>query len=353
MRKRLLVVVAARPLLQLHALSALSACRVDASVGSFLSGQWCSSSTARGAMAAGPPPPPRSCSAAGRDALAAGGCAPLNVKCRGGLYSGSTVKRFPVPDDHVAWGAAFPEYAPKEYTAPAVLAGPVWADPQHTEDWGGRPPKFNELDGKIDRRSHMGRYEVIDGLSRNPIGRTGIKGRGLLGRWGPNHAADPIVTRWKRVGGVVEKKDGKPILQFVAIKRKDNNEWAIPGGMVDAGEKVSLTLRREFGEEALNSMQLGGADRKHLQEQINKLFSAGEMVYKGYVDDPRNTDNAWMETVAVTFHDDNGENVGRLPFQAGDDAVGVKWVDAHSAIKLYASHTLFLQKTAKLRHAYW
>ncbi|KAA0190217.1 hypothetical protein HAZT_HAZT003782 [Hyalella azteca] len=32
----------------------------------------------------------------------------------------------------------------------------------------------------------------------NPHGRTGVRGRGLLGRWGPNHAADPIVTRWKR-----------------------------------------------------------------------------------------------------------------------------------------------------------
>jgi len=29
-------------------------------------------------------------------------------------------------------------------------------------------------------------------------------------------------------------------------------------------------------------------------------------VYKGYVDDPRNTDNAWMETVAVNFHDESG-----------------------------------------------
>lgn len=29
-------------------------------------------------------------------------------------------------------------------------------------------------------------------------------------------------------------------------------------------------------------------------------------VYKGYVDDPRNTDNSWMETVAVNFHDDLG-----------------------------------------------
>lgn len=41
----------------------------------------------------------------------------------------------------------------------------------------------------------MGVYEVIDGIPRNPIGRTGVCGRGQLGKWGPNHAADPVVTR--------------------------------------------------------------------------------------------------------------------------------------------------------------
>ena len=40
-------------------------------------------------------------------------------------------------------------------------------------------------------------------------------------------------------------------------------------------------------------------------------------VYRGYVDDPRNTDNSWMETVAVNFHDDTGEQVGRLQLHAG------------------------------------
>ena len=34
---------------------------------------------------------------------------------------------------------------------------------------------------------------------RNPVGRTGMVGRGLLGRWGPNHAADPVVTRYALV----------------------------------------------------------------------------------------------------------------------------------------------------------
>lgn len=40
---------------------------------------------------------------------------------------------------------------------------------------------------------------------------------------------------------------------MVAILRHDNKLWAIPGGMVDPGEKVSNTLKREFMEEALDS----------------------------------------------------------------------------------------------------
>lgn len=62
-------------------------------------------------------------------------------------------------------------------------------------------PKWNDLDGKIDRRSHTGRYDVVDGRPLNPEGRTGLCGRGVLGRWGPNHASDPIVTRWKDLDG--------------------------------------------------------------------------------------------------------------------------------------------------------
>ena len=55
---------------------------------------------------------------------------------------------------------------------------------------------FNLLDGRVDRRSYEGDYQLdSNGRPLNPRGRTGLVGRGLLGRWGPNHAADPIVTR--------------------------------------------------------------------------------------------------------------------------------------------------------------
>ena len=87
-------------------------------------------------------------------------------------------------------------------------------------------------------------------------------------RWGPNHAADPIVTRWQREEGgqvVSDAETGKQVdtfrwwcyleiftlskvqvLEFVAIQRKDTGAWAIPGGMVDPGEKVLFFCNHHF-----------------------------------------------------------------------------------------------------------
>lgn len=45
---------------------------------------------------------------------------------------------------------------------------------------------------------------------------------------------------------------------------------------------------------------------------LKKIFFYLVQVYKGYVDDPRNTDNAWMETVACNFHDESGEVFGEF-----------------------------------------
>lgn len=87
-------------------------------------------------------------------------------------------------------------------------------------------------------------------------------------------------------------------------------------GMVDAGDTVSGTLMKEFGEEALNSMEKTPEEvwfllfifmlsHCHLQQQaeiaamLKKAFKNGRLLFKGYADDPRNTDNAWMETVGL------------------------------------------------------
>jgi len=284
-----------------------------------------------------------------------------HVKCRSSAYpkTEGKVVRPEVSDSKVCWSVPFPDYAPLEYNAPVILLSRsvvAWADPDLNDP--NFKPKFNESDGQINRQSFLGEYKIDpQGRPLNPMGRTGLTGRGVLGKWGPNHAADPIVTRWKRNSHddsvAKSSTNGRPILQCVLILRGDCGEWAIPGGMVDAGEEISATLRREFSEETLNCLAATADEKKKIETAVNGLFKHGVEVYKGYVDDPRNTDNAWMETVAMNFHDETGKSVGKIELKAGDDAVGVQWKDVESGMKLYASHLDFVEAVAKFHNAHW
>ncbi|KAK7601392.1 hypothetical protein V9T40_008833 [Parthenolecanium corni] len=275
----------------------------------------------------------------------------IHFKCRNNLYPDrmKEVQRLYVPDDKVKWEIEWPMYDPPAYTSQSVI-GKEWADPDLIDEHF--QPQWNSVDGCINRTSYTAVYSIdIDSGPVNPIGRTGLKGRGLLGKWGPNHAADPIVTRWKQGGS--HKLSKKPILQFVAIKRRDGGEWAIPGGMVDCGEAVTESLKREFMEETLNIMNKSEDEKVELEQLLKRFFSHGDTVYRGYVDDPRNTDNAWMETTAVHFHDEDNESVGALPLEAGDDAVGVRWMDIDESLNLYASHTSFIKTVVDKMKAHW
>ncbi|CAD5216265.1 unnamed protein product [Bursaphelenchus xylophilus] len=232
------------------------------------------------------------------------------------------VFRFKVPIDKIKWDVEFKEYNPPDYTDPELEGKPFSDGPLKATI------KFNQIDGDIDRRSYTGRYNFdSEGRPLNPIGRTGLKGRGILGRWGPNHAGDPIVSRIKNGA-----------LQFVGIRRADTGEWALPGGMVDPGETVTATIKREFTEEALDNVE---------NKSLDELFSKGIEVYKGYVDDHRNTDNAWMETVVMNFHDDK-DVLNNVNFKAGSDAAHVEFVTVEPNLDLYASHFSFVQMFAKL-----
>lgn len=90
-----------------------------------------------------------------------------------------------------------------------------------------------------------------------------------------------------------------------------------------------------------------------IESMIAEFFNKGKEIYKGYVDDPRNTDNAWMETVAMNFHDETGGYVGKFNLKAGDDAKSVTWMDIHKNLELYASHCNFIEAVAKLHNAHW
>ena len=258
--------------------------------------------------------------------------------------------RLPVSDYQVAWCVLWPEYDPPEFTDQVVInSAKANAEDRATPQKWADPPDVSIMQDELKKRvtySIGGEENKVvnvidfsaDGRPLNCMGRTGLKGRGLLGKWGPNQAADPIVTRYH------PKTDQ---LQVVAILRKDTGLWALPGGMVDAGELVSETLLREFREEA---GEIEDSDQKAKFEiMTDKLFKNGRRVYRGYVDDPRNTDNAWMETTAFHFHC-NAKMGAVLPMNAGDDAAAVTWLDVVNTepryVNLYASHKQWVDQVA-------
>ena len=252
-------------------------------------------------------------------------------------------KRFDVPDDKASWKDEWKEYAPVHYEAgvlsrfarpleasPQTATPTQWADPpmdhfRHGPTCEGRFPSFaaelqNRLTykegatvGQMAENKTLHDAELVDessGMPRNPRGRTGISGRGLLGKWGPNHAADPIVTCYK---------DGK--LMFIAEKRIDTQQMAIPGAMVNAGEVIGHKLRSQFSAadaqrkahlpdstsnptrpEAELEMPLFELLGVPPETKQNRRGPKGVLIFSGYVDDPRNTDNAWCESRAVHFH---------------------------------------------------
>ena len=194
------------------------------------------------------------------------------------------------PDSASVWWNIYNKYRP-EYTDQVVKDNEgKWADYSSVRPHILKKRKIwinNKLVALV-----YGNIQFMDGKPVTPI-ITGLTGRGVLGRFGPNHAADPIITRYN-----LETDD----LEFVAGLRADTNEelWCIPGGMVDEGESISTTLRREFKEEVA----------KNCSENIlDKIFKCGTVLYAGPTyGDPRTTDQAWIETYVVHYHINNEDS---------------------------------------------
>lgn len=245
-------------------------------------------------------------------------------------------------------------------------------DPHDIADWMSRPPSSYPF--AIDRSTHR---------PLNPFGRTGLMGRGKCYYWGCNHAADCILTR-----GVMERAGREEERELLAIKRKDTGEWAIIGGMIDRGELPEECIQREFGEEVLGMEEQQKVEEEdetghkkknnditttttttitkdnnntpHHQTILHSIFSPSNrrVVYRGYVDDSRNTDNSWIETCAFQY--DWPESLKHLTkeeiekvFVGGSDAVEVKWIPIREGNTefdhLYASHKSMVLLAMKQR----
>ena len=218
--------------------------------------------------------------------------------------------------EQVSWQTEMADYDPEDFTAP----DPSWVDkkipdPVQLRRGGGNGPGGEELGGTVNEYlAYLGRvgseglgiealnrarkaagitpldplekrqtYEGSiafdkDGRPLNPRGRTGLRGRGSLLCWGPNHAVDTIVTRYH------PRHDS---LQFVAIPK--GSVYALPGNVAAAGTTVAPRALQILKAEAavVQSMATdpssGAEDAAHLEELVQELFAGTEKksVYTG------------------------------------------------------------------------
>ena len=228
-------------------------------------------------------------------------------------------KRVFVNKNAVFWNQKFEGYKPKDITLDVVLnndrtkSAKGWADPKNPKRVMSSIESFEG-----------GLFFYKDGRPRNPRGRTGMRGRGVLGKWGPNFAADPLIVRRSPNGH----------FEMLAIIRdekdhwgNDSGKWAIPGGMVDDGEVALSAAVRELAEET----------------NVRLDMSKAEIIYKGYVDDPRNTDNAWMETTVALLEVPYKESKNFRFIRQKGEVKDIQWLELsdRNIGKLYASHGKF------------
>eukprot|EP00041_Stephanoeca_diplocostata_P039357 m.1618112 g.1618112 ORF g.1618112 m.1618112 type:complete len:2175 (-) comp25376_c1_seq2:5314-11838(-) len=263
------------------------------------------------------------------------------------LVNGDEARRVDVPADVLSWDVEWPEYDPPEYTAPYVLHfGPdspskffKWAHPENVSD---------AIKKGLIAESATNTPIIVDGVPRNPFGRTGLRGRGLLGKWGPNQATDQIVTRWKRNNRYMQiERRGKPVLEVVLCKRKQGGEWSLPGSFA-LKDGVNPLIRKAFGLDA-KSLE----ENEDLQE-VEQILKTSQVFYHGQTCDARDTDNAWVESKIVHVHDNTGILSKYEMTESIDPGVEfVSWGVVHHDIKLFANHAKVLENLAKKMNAYW
>lgn len=317
----------------------------------------------------------------------------------------------------VSWDREDATYNPVRHTDRAVLHTRR-ADPNLTRNQRRRYDgqledvlHFNQLDGDVDRRSHEGRYDLgADGLPRNPHGRTGLRGRGLYNLWGPNHAVHVLISRWSRetVDGEtrVRVEDGRPVLEVMVLNDADIGQQCLPSVFVRPGEEPASAIERAMeyarkgqagtapltggisGSSGTKSA-LGGTDtdrntgpaRKdskdsnasdaslygaspeeplHAQaaqlvrQRIFRNEIANVQLHSGLLDDPRNTDNAWIETLAINYHDDAGLLNG---IEFSDPSLPgtspVQWMRATADTTLCTEQQQLLRELAAAHQAFY
>lgn len=161
-------------------------------------------------------------------------------------------------------------------------------------------------------------------LPINPYAPTGIGGRGLLEKWGPNHTSDPIIITYD---------SSRNIKQLLVIENKNTPVvYTLPSGMQDSCEFFSKTVTQLLKDKTNDILDIKNA----------------RFIYSGYVNDSRNTDHAWIETCVYLFYlNDIQRNTLLKNIKEHNDILSFKLIDIDDTNEiyknLYSNHKEFVE----------
>jgi ADP-ribose pyrophosphatase len=215
--------------------------------------------------------------------------------------------------DEVPWVLDCLEYDPPYHVDESVLANDRtkkpdgWADPEDIDLVKGEP------------RIQSTKYSDEDGRPRNPHGRTGIEGRGLLGYWGCNLSVAAMVLR------AVSKTAATEILLGA---KEDERDMVLPKGFV---------LHDEAPEDAMGRVLKGETG---WDPPIDP-----EVVFDGYTYDRRQTDHAWVESRGFLFHGQADAMPGTFDPGGEFDEVGWWPLDADTVNRLPSDQARLIRES--------
>ena len=239
------------------------------------------------------------------------------------------------------------------------------------------PGKFVMLDRKSWIEDGSGSYYYrldSSGFPKNPIGRTGVRGRGALMRYGPNKEIMAIVTRWKKNKGKPIYVERRKLLEFIAVRDPTTGLSKIPGERVIGDESRFSVVSRTFIELVFEESDVErgtnfseedmtnffgsfaaqtpinfstGANRN---DMFNDLGFLSTMIYRGYIDDPRNTDNAWVEAEIWNFHYDKEDY-----FDKRIKNPASKWREVSSDVRISSNEIIgdALKEITEIHNAFY
>ncbi|XP_076467609.1 transient receptor potential cation channel subfamily M member-like 2 [Babylonia areolata] len=206
----------------------------------------------------------------------------VHTASRQSPYKGTLFRRFPVFDKFVPWEVPYDTYDPAIYSAP-VTSFPedirICVDPDvidmHSCVIDGVSVEINRTSW-ITVENEPVKYKMDSmNVPVNPMGRTGMRGRGKMWRFGPNHRIAAVVTRWRRkysklgfpLGNLLV--DGKRVLECLVITHKETGERTLPGGNVYGKTSAYSVLCEEFLKGIFMKEDVEGSSKLNKDEMIN------------------------------------------------------------------------------------